>query len=471
MAVSLEEARLRQAATARSRRAVRTRRLPLAHRLMFVTSLIVFGAACAYSSTALFARAYPALFPGQKLGDIGVVSTIVPNIKGLGAVNHPDTNSSFNDNITLLIMGVDKRPQNPDGANLTDVVMIATMDPIGKTVNFLSFPRDMQIKIHTSRFTYEDRINTSYGVGYRDGGNSAQAGADQLARDIEGNFAIKTDAWMLLDFKGVEELIDSVGGIDVEIPYELSVPNWYYSDDDIHAQYVAFPPGVQHLDGYHAVAFGRYRNDSDFYRIKRQQLVLQTAIQAVFAKGILNQNPFELWDIYNHTVKTDMSRTRMAGLIPLLRQTQARTKMYSLADPVNGVQTMEGIITGGGASVQIWNPDNVQYWLSQVFTKAAYAASSVEIQNGYGIDGEIRAEALGRYLRYSKGLPTVYIGPNEPAQPQTTITLYGDKRQLAEDIAKWLGVRSDDIRVEPRPADSTLPDVLVVVGKDFKLPG
>ena len=83
----------------------------------------------------------------------------------------------------------------------------------------------------------------------------------------------------------------------------------------------------------------------------------------------------------------------------------------------------------------------------------------------------MRAAALGRYLAYSKGLPTVYFGPDQAAQPHTTITLYGDdKRSLAEDIAKWMGIPNSEIISLPKD-DSSLPDVVIVIGKDFRLPG
>ncbi len=440
--------------------------------MAFALGILTLFLTSAYSSTALFARVYPALFPGQTLGGSLRVSAIVPPLPGLSAVTKPNTQSAFNDNITLLIIGVDRRPyyREEDGY-LTDVVMLATMDPIGKTVNFLSFPRDMWIDIHTDKFTYQDRINTSYGVGFRAGGGF-DAGAKQVERDVLENFGVKVDYWLLLDFTGVQKLIDSIGGIDIDVPYELQVGDWFYSDDDINGRWISFPPGVQHLDGYHAVAFGRHRAyDNDFQRIKRQQLVVQTAIRTVFAQGLLEQNPFELWDIYSQTVRTDMSKTRMAGLIPLLRQTQARTRMFSVADAVNGTPTLQGHTTAGGAAVQLWNPENVQYWISQTFTKAAYADSNVEIQNGLGPRGTAQAEALAKYLAYSRGLPTVYLGPDQAEQPLTTITLYSDRKQLAQDIAEWLGVPEDRIIHSSRLPESTLPDVVIVTGADFKLPG
>jgi LCP family protein required for cell wall assembly len=350
--------------------------------------------------------------------------------------------------------------------------MVATIDPLGRTISILSLPRDMLIDIHhPGGFVYEDRINTSYGLGVREG-KSPSAGIKQLSGDLKSNFGIEIDNYVILDFEGVEKLIDAVGGVEVDIPYDLSVPEWFYSDDDINGQWLSFPSGVTRLDGYHAVAFGRHREyDSDLKRVKRQQLVVTAAIAKSFQLGLLN-NPFDLWDAYVSTVKTDIARAKMPGYALLLKDTQGRPiKTFSLGDPVNDVPTLTSFTTEQGAATLRYNAENVQYWLSQVFTKAAYSKSNVEIQNGYGDDGAVRAAALGRYLAYSKGLPTVYYGPDQTPQPTTTITLFGEaKRELAEDIAKWMGVASSDIQSVPK-TDETEPDVVIVIGRNFKIPG
>ena len=240
----------------------------------------------------------------------------------------------------------------------------------------------------------------------------------------------------------------------------------------MNATWVEFPPGPTHLDGYHAVAFGRHREyDSDLKRVKRQQLVLQTAVNEAFSNGLLDSNPRTLWDSYVSAVKTDIPYSKFPGYALLLKDTNGRLKTYSLGDPVNDVPTMIPFTTDGGAAVLRWEPENVQYWLSQVFTKAAYSASSVEIQNGYGEGGAVRSAALGRYLAYVKGLPTVYYGPDAVPQPHTTITLYHTAKEvLAQDIARWMGIPESEIIIQPS-SDTSLPDVVVTIGNDFTVPG
>jgi len=434
-------------------------------RIMFVLALLTLGLASTYAGLFLLSRVTPALFPGQTLTLGGV------DVGGLPGINRPGRDSVFNQRINLLIIGVDKRPWEEEAGNLTDTIMVATLDPVGKTTNLLSFPRDMLIDIHSPQgFVYQSRINESYGHGFRNGGNF-EAGADQIKRDMEKNFGIHIDNVVLLDFMGVQTLVDAIDGIDVVIPEDLAVGLHNYSNDDITVVELEFPAGPTHLDGFHAVAFGRHRKqDNDFKRVERQQLVVEAAVQKVFARGMF-QNPLPLWNAYSQTIKTDMSRTKMLQLAPLLNQTQGRMKTFSLADPVDGSPTLTSYMTPQGAAVQLWDAENVQYWLSQVFTKAEYAESFVEIHNGMGPDGGKYAAALGRFLAYSKGLPQVGIGPDTAGQERTTITLYGEDRQaMAEDIARWMELPSTAIEVQPR-TDPSLPDIVITLGTDFKLPG
>src|SRR6185503_16459031 len=169
--------------------------------------------------------------------------------------------------------------------------------------------RDMLIDIHTRDFVYEDRINTSFGTGVRNG-KSIGAGMDQMKLDMKENF-----------------------GIEVDIPYDLSVGEWFYSDDDIHGQWLSFPSGVNRLDGYHAVAFGRHREyDSDLKRVKRQQLVVKASLAKVFSSGLLNTNALDLYDAYSAMVKTDIPKSKMPGYAALLKDTNGRMDAFSLGD-------------------------------------------------------------------------------------------------------------------------------------------
>ncbi len=439
-------------------------------RMLFVAALVVFGLASMFSSLALLARVTPALFPSHTLGGAFPILEKVSPI----SLSETDSGSAFNKRINLLIIGLDKRPQYRELAPYrTDTLMVATVDPLAKTMSLLGIPRDLHINIHHPRgFVYQDRINTSYGVGFNID-RSIESGARQLQKDLLENFGIETDYWVIMDFKGVEKLVNAVGGVDLDIPKDLAVPfHWYSDDDQVEGTLgLTFPPGPQHLDGYNAVAFGRYREtDDDFHRIRRQQMVVIAALSRVFSRGLLN-NPFGLWDAYNSTVKTNINRGSLPGMAVLLKQTNARMTTYSLADPVNGSPTVFDAVSPGGGAVLGWHRDNVQHILAQVFTKASYSRSNVEIQDGYGgPNGGTYVAALGRYLKF-QGLPEVYQGHDVNARARTEIVLLDeDRREMAEDIAGWMEIPVANIQLRKK-AQPSEPDILIVIGQDFKLPG
>ncbi len=450
-------------------------------RSFFALSLLVFGLCASWSATILLARVYPALFPGRALrDDIAVVGAIS---SGLSALPLPPlvqlpgvtTDSAFNRRINVLVMGVDKRPGDQDVDQYrTDTIMIGTVDPVTKQASVLSIPRDVLITIKdpVSGFQYEDRINSSYGVGIRNG-KTVEAGAKQLQADIKANFGIETHYWVLMDFKGVEQLINVLGGIDIEIPPDLAVPDWWYSDDDVNARYVAYPAGKQHLDGYNAVAFGRYRNSGqgDLDRVRRQQLVLQTALNKVFGQALLD-NPTGLFDAYSTIIKTDLPRQLIPGMGLLAKETGGDLATYSLGSDWEGVPTVNYETTNQGASVLRLNQANVQKILAAMFTKANYAKSLVEIQDAIGgTQGDTAATQLGEYLHFTKALPSVYIGEDLPPQSDTVITVYSENwRNMAEEIATWLGLPHSNIKTAQKPAGSSLPDVIITVGSNIKVP-
>ena len=100
----------------------------------------------------------------------------------------------------------------------------------------------------------------------------------------------------------------------------------------------------------------------------------------------------------------------------------------------------------------------------------AYAGAVVEIWNGYGDGGFRRAEALGQYLEYGKGLPNVYLGPDVDLQQQTTILMFGTGREeMAEDIASWLGLPPTRIESRER-TNPAQPDLVIVIGQDLVIP-
>lgn len=445
--------------------------------MLFLVALATCSLLTTYAALGLLSRVTPALFPGHNLPFVSVL----PAVGIVPAIETPDEDSVFNRRRNLLIIGLDKKRGDPIvGSYRTDSIMIATLEPNAKQAAVLSFPRDLLIEVTLpDGRRYQDRINASYNSRWSfdiDLEFSVESAAEQLVGDIERNFGIKVDYWVVLDFEGVEKMINALGGVTVTIPPELEVPYWRYSDaeDPSTIRYVEFLAGTQRLTGYEAVAFGRFRGDGegDLGRVKRQQLVLQAAFSRVFSGGFL-ESPLSLWNAYNDSVRTNMTKAEMIGLAPLVREVQGEIKTYSLGDKVNGIDTvtLDFLLDGEFTkSVLTWNKGNVESILRQVFIEGTYANSTVEIRDGSGDPAGEQARALRNFLAYAKGLPDVSVALDWPDGAATsTILVYGDKKlEMAEDIAAWMGL--DVSAIEQHEDGGERPDITIILGGDFVVP-
>src|SRR5690606_16874962 len=139
-----------------------------------------------------------------------------------------------------------------------------------------------------------------------------------------------------------EQLINVLDGIDIDIPEELAVYDWWYRDDDYTPQWVSFPDRMQHLEHYHAVAFGRHRDSEhrDLDRMLRQQICLQTTVSKIFRQKLLD-DPVGLYNAYGNIIKSDVPLNRVLPLGLLARETSGTLATYSLGQEVDGVATVD----------------------------------------------------------------------------------------------------------------------------------
>src|SRR4030042_2213974 len=153
-------------------------------------------------------------------------------------------------------------------------MVVLTLAPQTKTAGILGIPRDRYVDIPDGDGGYfEDRINTALVYGEV---NDFKGGGQQLAIDtVEHNLRVKIGHYVIIDFEGFKEVIDALGGIDVDVPTYLYDPT--YSDTELPGDFdpQEFEPGLQHMDGDTALAYARIRqNSGDLDRIQRQDRLI-----------------------------------------------------------------------------------------------------------------------------------------------------------------------------------------------------
>lgn len=216
-----------------------------------------------------------------------------PNLKQMGLFQQPENQ------MNIVLLGSDQRPD--DVSFRTDVVMLATVNRDEKTVNLTSFPRDLYV--YQPGVT-SDKINTTFQNG----------GFEVLSKMFEYNFGVVPEYYALINFNGFVQLIDIIGGIDVDVAVKLR------DHRDKHGTYVV-KPGVNHMDGETALWYVRSRKTtSDYDRARRQQEVIQALVKKMLSLDNLVSNTPKIYKQLGKTIETNMGLNQMLGLIPTALQ-------------------------------------------------------------------------------------------------------------------------------------------------------
>ncbi|MCR8850551.1 LCP family protein [Rossellomorea sp. SC111] len=174
------------------------------------------------------------------------------------------------DPFSILLLGVEDYSDKYDKGR-TDTIMVATLNPKDKTMNLVSLPRDTLVDIPDHG---RDKINHSYAYG----------GKDLTIETVENFLEIPIDYYVTVNFKGFKNIIDELGGVTVDVPFDF-----YDINKDREKFY--FTEGKQKLDGEEALVYARMRKKDprgDFGRNERQrQIVTGLLNKALSPKTVL----------------------------------------------------------------------------------------------------------------------------------------------------------------------------------------
>jgi len=260
--------------------------------------------------------------------------------------------------LNILVMGIDRRPGEPF-ISRTDTMMLMSIDTESLEASILSIPRDLYVIIPGIG---RDRINTAFVYG--SAGNNPAGGAELAKQTVEYNLGVPVHHYVLVDFNAVTEGIDTIGGIDVNLPYEIYDPMFPDMNYGYDPFYVA--AGLQHFDGATALKYARTRHqDNDFNRARRQQQVIMAArdkILGLGASAMINQAP-DLLQYLSQSYRTDLSLNDVISL----GKAAADIPSESIRSEVLDQNYVSNYSTETGASVLIPLNDLIAPLLQDMF--------------------------------------------------------------------------------------------------------
>lgn len=246
------------------------------------------------------------LWPGLKAG----VNFFSPNLNQL---------QSFRSRTNILLLGIGGERQA--GADLTDSMMLLSINLLTADTVIISLPRDIWVE------SLQAKLNTAYHYG-----EAKQAGGGLiLAKAAVGEIVNQPVQYStVMDFSGFEQAIDILGGVDVDVPRGF-VDKLYplpgkedAEPESARYETVEFKPGQQHFDGATALKYVRTRHaegeeGTDYARAQRQQrLILAFRDKLLQVKTLLNFNKIKrLKQIGLASVKTDLKPEAYPDLVKL----------------------------------------------------------------------------------------------------------------------------------------------------------
>ncbi len=242
----------------------------------------------------------------QKItGDLGFDPDHVEEESSEETGNYPEVTYSGGDvsevtkseNVTdILLIGVDNRdPSKFTG--LSDVIMFLRIDEKKGSLKLASVMRDTLVPIEGHKY---NKINTAFNYG----------GIDLTKKTLKSSLGLSPDYYVVINFYGMEDLIDALGGVDIKLSNEEvlhmngSIQEINEIDPD-HSTPLVKGAGVRHLTGRQAVAYMRIRKvGTDTRRIERQQNVISELFSQAKSLG-LGQLP-GLISALSSCVRTDI---------------------------------------------------------------------------------------------------------------------------------------------------------------------
>lgn len=245
-----------------------------------------------------------------------VVNASTKEIQGT-ATSTPQPLCGGPSTMNLLAIGSDSRG-NHYLYGLADVIRLVRVDFINARVGILEIPRDLWVEIPEISDHYgitQGKLNQAYlygnkGLGYYDGPGE---GPGLLARTLNQNLGAHPDHYLAVNMKTFENIVNAVGGIDVYLPYEVSVK----SPDNPKG--FAIPPGQHHIDGETALWVARIRQYHTFSRAENQNIVMCALRKKILSPAIMPAIP-ELITTFQRYIQTDLSPEQINQLACLATQ-------------------------------------------------------------------------------------------------------------------------------------------------------
>jgi len=368
--------------------------------------------------------------------------------------------------VNILLLG--RGGEGHDGPDLTDTILVASIDPIQKKAALLSIPRDLWVQPDGLGHTKINAVfaNAKYAAlaKKQSVADAEKAGFSAIEKQIQTDIGIPIHYRIMVDFKAFEQAVDTVGGIDANIGPNETVYEALYDHSRGKRYVLDVKQGKQHFDGQRALFYSRSRNASargDFDRTERQRKIILALKDKVLSLGTF-ANPVkisQLIDAFGNHVQTNMSVNEVMRLYDIGKNIESTgVASVGLADSPNNY-----VITDNVNGLSVVRPragiddfSEIQSYIRNALKDGFLANenASVAVYNGTNTPG-LATKKAAELKSYGYNVATIADAPTKTYTQTVLVDLRnGQKKYTRHYLEQRLGVT----------AVNSLPDKTIVPG-------
>jgi polyisoprenyl-teichoic acid--peptidoglycan teichoic acid transferase len=419
--------------------------------------------------------------------------SLIKTFSDLATHNYPELKSSQG-RINVLLLGIagEKKP----GQNLTDTIMILSIDTKSNRVALLSIPRDLYVKIPDMNIG--TKINSVYQIGINTDGKDIGKETNLIEKTVEDIASLKINYHIVLNFDGFENIIDALGGVNIMNESDIYDPR--YPGANYSYETFELKKGFYNLDGKTALKYVRERHndlEGDFGRAKRQQQVMQAAKNKIFsAKTLFDVFRLnKIFDALGNNIKTNIEPRELGSFFELSKKLDTQNINNVVVDAWNKESFLKvAHIEMGNANAfvlvpKIGNYSEIQDTAQNIFNLNEIKRRKDEIQKEnariliLNLSGDASLSSkvkkvLTEHLDY-KNMDEVLPKDKTTIDDAFIYDLSGKSKPFTlDELIKTLSASlsdynqnyesyADDFSAKGRFASGEHPDVIIGLGKDL----
>lgn len=386
----------------------------------------------------------------------------------------PSSNDSFVDKVVNKV--APKTPERTlaliactdEGEGRTDGIMLVDYNSVNNQISVVSIPRDTKVNIPPDM--WEVMVQNEPSIAYDDPSfkkiNSIpnygkEQGIEFLKTYLEDLLDVKIDYYAHFNFEGFRYIVDSVGGIEFDVPQSM-----YYSDPT-QDLYINLKPGVQLLDGDKAEQLLRFRSypQGDLKRVEVQQAFMKKFFEKVVSLDSIISNPKAYFTTLTQYIDTNFTVTDALKYVGEIKELNvSNTQTYTLPCTTETIS---------GVSFVIVDEQEVKDFAYEIFKKPTINPEDIVYEDSFDksiqiLNGSYKTgfASKTKELLEDNGYIIGNIGDSQDAKSEET-KIYVATIGQGDDLQKFF--TNSKIMVNPQKTQEFGYDITIVLGTDEKL--